>query len=61
MLITIANTGRPVEAGKMDCMPNTDVEKLAGRKIIEIIVKIRMFWPCFTVVRASRTAEALNN
>jgi hypothetical protein len=50
-----------VEVGRMLCMPKIDVEKLAGRKSIEIYVRIRMFSPCVTVVRASRTAEALKS
>jgi hypothetical protein len=50
-----------VEVGRMLCMPKIDVEKLAGRKSIEIYVRIRMFSPWVTVVRASRTAEALKS
>ena len=45
----------------MLCMPNIDVEKLAGRKSIEMYVRIRILLPCVTVVRASRTAEALKS
>jgi hypothetical protein len=34
-----------VEAGRIDCMPKIEVEKLAGRKTRDIIVRMRMFWP----------------
>jgi hypothetical protein len=60
-IITIAKVYIFVEVGRMLCMPKIDVEKLAGRKSIEIYVRIRMFSPWVTVVRASRTAEALKS
>jgi hypothetical protein len=59
--MTIAKTYIFVEAGRILCIPNIDVEKLAGRKSIEMYVRIRILLPCVTVVRASRTAEALKS
>jgi hypothetical protein len=61
MEMTIAKVIKLVEDGRMDCMPNTEVAKLAGKNSREMSVKIRMFWPWVTVVRASRTAEALKS
>lgn len=59
--MTAAKMCRFVEEGRMDCMPNTDVTKLAGRKSIDTSVRMRIFWPWVTVVRASRTADALKS
>jgi hypothetical protein len=59
--MTIARVWRLVEAGRMDAMPKTETTKLAGKKSMETSVRMRMFWPWVTVVRASRTAEALKS
>jgi hypothetical protein len=50
-----------VDVGSTDCMPNIDVAKLAGMNTMDMYVKILMFSPCVTEVRASRTAEALKS
>ena len=59
--MTIANVVRLVDVGRIDCMPKMDVAKLAGKNTMEISVSTLIFLPCATVVRVSRTEEALKS
>jgi hypothetical protein len=50
-----------IEVGSTASMPKSEVTKLAGRKSMEMYVSIWILRPWRTVVRASRTVEALKS
>ena len=43
--MTIAKVCRLVEGGRIDCIPNTEATKLAGKKTMDMSVRMRTFWP----------------
>jgi hypothetical protein len=59
--MVIANVCRLVVGLKDGLHTENRSYETKRKKSNETSVKMRMFWPCVTVVRASRTVEALNS